>query len=61
MIVNPDNFTLSIIIPCFNEINTIAKVIERVQKSPIKSIQHTEGVISLNNQSFLHQLSHSDC
>ena len=27
---------LSIIVPCFNEINTIGKVIEKIKKSPIK-------------------------
>ena len=34
---NSLNYTLSIIIPCFNEINTIAELIRRVKKSPINS------------------------
>tara|TARA_Y100000589_G_scaffold305737_1_gene319904 strand:+ start:5570 stop:6280 length:711 start_codon:yes stop_codon:yes gene_type:complete len=32
---NSSNFTLSIIIPCYNEINTIAELIRRVKKSSI--------------------------
>ena len=32
-----DSFTLSIIIPCFNEINTIGELISRVKKAPIDS------------------------
>ena len=39
MIINPSSFTLSVIIPCYNEINTIEEVIERVKNSPIKSKQ----------------------
>ena len=35
--INKDNFKLSIIIPCFNEINTIAELIRRVKESPINS------------------------
>ncbi len=37
MKISPSNFTLSILIPCFNEINTIDELIRRVKKSPIKS------------------------
>ena len=32
-----DNFKLTIIIPCFNEINTIKELIDKVKSSPIKS------------------------
>ena len=32
-----DNFKLTIIIPCFNEINTIKELIYKVKSSPIKS------------------------
>ena len=32
-----DNFKLSIIIPCYNEINTIKELIDKVKSSPIKS------------------------
>ena len=39
MKINPFNYTLSVIIPCYNEINTIAEVIERVKNAPIKSKQ----------------------
>ncbi len=34
---NSSNYTLSIIIPCFNEINTISEIIRRVKESCIKS------------------------
>ena len=34
---NSSKYTLSIIIPCFNEINTIAEIIKRVKESPINS------------------------
>ena len=37
MLINSSNFTLSIIIPCYNEINTIAELISRVKKSSIDS------------------------
>tara|TARA_A100001388_G_scaffold102560_1_gene74755 strand:- start:805 stop:1518 length:714 start_codon:yes stop_codon:yes gene_type:complete len=36
---NLQNYTLSIIIPCFNEIYTIKELINKVKKSPIKSKQ----------------------
>ena len=39
MIINSSSFTLSIIIPCYNEINTINEVIKRVKSSQIKSKQ----------------------
>ena len=39
MKINPLNYTLSIIIPCYNEINTIGEVIKRVKNAPIKSKQ----------------------
>ena len=39
MSINPQNFTLSVIIPCFNEINTIEEVIRRVKQSSVKSKQ----------------------
>ena len=39
MLINSSNFTLSIIIPCYNEINTIKEVIKRVKNSSIKSKQ----------------------
>ena len=38
MTINSLNFTLSVIIPCYNEINTIKEVILKVKKNPIKSI-----------------------
>ena len=37
MLNKSDSFTLSIIIPCFNEINTIGELISRVKKAPIDS------------------------
>ena len=39
MSIDPSDFTLSIIIPCYNEINTINEVVKRVQSSKIKSKQ----------------------
>ncbi len=62
MKINPLNYTLSIIIPCYNEINSINEVIKRVKNSPIKSKQiiiiddnSTDGtrefLNSLNDQS----------
>ena len=39
MIISSSNFTLSIVIPCYNEINTINEVIKRVKNSKIKSKQ----------------------
>ena len=39
MIINPSNFTLSVIIPCYNEINTIEEVINKVKNTSIKSKQ----------------------
>ncbi len=39
MIINPSSFTLSVIIPCYNEINTIEQVINKVKNTPIKSKQ----------------------
>ena len=39
MIINPSNFTLSVIIPCYNEINTIEEVINKVKSTTIKSKQ----------------------
>ena len=39
MIINSSSFTLSIIIPCYNEISTINEVIKRVKSSKIKSKQ----------------------
>ena len=30
-----DKITLSVIVPCFNEINTIHKVIDNIQNSPV--------------------------
>ena len=39
MIINPSSFTLSVIIPCYNEINTIEEVINKVKKTSIKSKQ----------------------
>ena len=39
MVINPSSFTLSVIIPCYNEINTIEEVINRVKKTSIKSKQ----------------------
>ncbi len=39
MKINSSSFTLSIIIPCYNEINTINEVIKRVKSSKIKSKQ----------------------
>ena len=37
MSIDPSNFTLSIIIPCYNEINTISDLIKKVKSSTIKS------------------------
>ena len=39
MIINPSRFTLSVIIPCYNEINTIEQVISNVKNTSIKSKQ----------------------
>ena len=39
MIINPSSFTLSVIIPCYNEINTIEEVINKVKSTSIKSKQ----------------------
>tara|TARA_Y100000589_G_scaffold116348_1_gene110268 strand:- start:5045 stop:5758 length:714 start_codon:yes stop_codon:yes gene_type:complete len=39
MIKKISNFTLSVIIPCFNEINTIEEVINKVKNTSIKSKQ----------------------
>ncbi len=39
MVINPSSFTLSVIIPCFNEINTIEEVINKVKNTSIKSKQ----------------------
>ena len=39
MIINPSSFTLSVIIPCFNEINTIEEVINKVKNTSIQSKQ----------------------
>ena len=39
MSINPSSFTLSIIIPCYNEINTINELIKKVKNSAIKSKQ----------------------
>ena len=39
MLINPSNFTLSVIIPCYNEINTIEEVINKVKNTSIKSKQ----------------------
>ena len=39
MIISKEEFTLSVIIPCFNEINTIQEVLKRVKDSSIKSKQ----------------------
>ena len=36
MIINPLNFTLSIIIPCYNEINTIEEVLKKIKNTSIK-------------------------
>ena len=37
MVIKSSSFTLSIIIPCFNEINTIKQLISRVKNSPVDS------------------------
>ena len=39
MVINPLNFTLSIIIPCYNEINTIEEVLNKIKNTSIKSKQ----------------------
>ena len=39
MKINPSVFTLSVIIPCYNEINTIEEILIKVKNSPIKSKQ----------------------
>jgi glycosyltransferase involved in cell wall biosynthesis len=33
------NFTLSVVIPCFNEVQTIAQVIDAVKAAPVQSIE----------------------
>jgi glycosyltransferase involved in cell wall biosynthesis len=33
------NFTLSVVIPCFNEVQTIAQVIDAIKAAPVKSIE----------------------
>jgi glycosyltransferase involved in cell wall biosynthesis len=33
------NFTLSVVIPCFNEVQTIAQVIDAVKAAPVRSIE----------------------
>ena len=35
--IDPDNYTLSIIIPCYNERATLRELVDRVLKSPIKN------------------------
>ncbi len=37
--INPDAFTLSVVIPCFNELETIDEIINRVRHSGIKNIE----------------------
>ena len=37
MIIRSSSFTLSVIIPCYNEINTIEEVIKKVKETSIKS------------------------
>lgn len=39
MIINHSKFTLSVIIPCYNEINTIEEVIKKVKNTSIESKQ----------------------
>ena len=39
MIISHSSFTLSVIIPCYNEINTIEEVINKVKSTTIKSKQ----------------------
>ena len=39
MIINHSKFTLSVIIPCYNEINTIEEVIKKVKNTSIDSKQ----------------------
>ena len=35
--MNPDNFTLSVIIPCYNEKKSIHTIVEKVLAAPIKN------------------------
>lgn len=35
--MNPDNFTLSVVIPCYNEKNSIHTIVEKVLDAPIKN------------------------
>ena len=35
--MNPDNFTLSVVIPCYNEKNSIHTIVEKVLTAPIKN------------------------
>ncbi|UEM22818.1 glycosyltransferase family 2 protein [Skermanella mucosa] len=37
--INKDNYTLSVIIPCYNEIRTIRTIIDRVRKADVKNIE----------------------
>ena len=37
--IEHNQVTLSVLIPCYNEINTIEEVIKKVRKSSIESIQ----------------------
>ena len=34
--IDPDNFTLTVVIPCYNEVATIGKIVDRVRNSPIR-------------------------
>ena len=37
MLIDSENFTLSVIIPCYNEIGTINELLKRVKNSSVRS------------------------
>ena len=39
IMINKDDFTLSVIIPCFNELNTIRAIVDRVRSADVKKME----------------------
>ena len=37
--INKDDFTLSVIIPCFNELKTIRAIVDRVRNADVKKME----------------------
>ena len=37
--INKDDFTLSVVIPCFNELKTIRAIVDRVRKADVKKMK----------------------